>query len=135
MGFIYGKTDTWTITMSKTENKVQCHNVKMALLMTNSLLSEFVFYGFIYLEAYLRCLYLWIALEIQEQSILMQGIYQNVYAQSLWNAEAIALFSFLYFEQQLSKKVFSSWVTSSYISIHRIIASISATFSSIEKLN
>lgn len=69
--------------MSKREKKAQCYNVKMTLLMINSLLSEFVFYGFIYLEAYLRCLYLWIALEIQEQSILMQGIYQNVYAQSL----------------------------------------------------
>ena len=97
--------------------------------MINSLLSEFVFYGFTYLEVYLWCLYLWIASEIQEQSILMQGIYENVYAQSLWNAEAIALFSFLYFEQQLSKKVFSSWVTSSYISIHRIVAFISVTFS------
>lgn len=71
----------------------------MTLLMINSLLSEFVFYGFTYLEVYLWCLYLWIASEIQEQSILMQGIYENVYAQSLWNAKAIASFSFLYFEQ------------------------------------
>ena len=85
--------------MSKREKKAQCYNVKMTLLIINSLLSEFVFYGFTYLEAYLWCLYLWIASEIQEQSILMQGIYENVYAQSLWNAETIASFSFLYFEQ------------------------------------
>ena len=69
--------------MSKREKKAQCYNVKMTLLMINSLLSEFVFYGFTYLEVYLWCLYLWIASEIQEQSILMQGIYENVYAQSL----------------------------------------------------
>ena len=69
--------------MSKREKKAQCYNVKMTLLMINSLLSEFVFYGFTYLKVYLWCLYLWIASEIQEQSILMQGIYENVYAQSL----------------------------------------------------